>query len=239
MSAAARPVRAVLFDLDGTLVDTAADLAGCVQDVMRRRGRRAPAFEALRAYVSQGFRGLLAAGFGTAFVESADYPAVLDECLDLYSTRLAEHSRPFPGMRRVLDELARQRIGWGVVTNKPERLARSLLDALGLAEQCGVTVGGGATAHNKPHPEPVRHAARHLALEAADCVMLGDDLRDIQAATAAGAVGLAAAWGYFLPGENLHAWGAAAVLESPGDLLAWIASHGIAAPPGARTSRAA
>ncbi len=222
MTTARRPVRAVLFDLDGTLADTAPDLVGCVQEVMRERGCPPRPFASLRARASQGAKGVLAAGFGEALVESPEYPELLKQCLALYSTRLADRSRLFPGMRDVLDELARRGIRWGVVTNKPEYLTRPLLEALGLAQECAVTVGGDTAARAKPYPEPMLHALRHLALEAADCIMLGDAPRDIQAAAAVGMTGLAAAWGYFPPDEDLSAWGAAAVLQSPEDLLEWL-----------------
>ncbi|WP_446830322.1 HAD family hydrolase [Candidatus Foliamicus sp.] len=239
MSAPAKPVSAVLFDLDGTLVDTAPDLVGCVQEVMRARGQRPPAFEVLRGYVSRGIRGLLSAGYGASFIDSTDYPEVQTACLELYSTRLAERSRLFPGMRRVLDHLARENISWGVVTNKPEALARPLLDALQLAEECAVTVGGGTTQHTKPHPEPMLYAAQRVATEPANCVMLGDDLRDMQAAAAAGMIGLAAAWGYFPPDEDPRTWGAAAVLNTPEDFLPWLAQRSIPSAPKPAASRAA
>ncbi|MCY4477510.1 MAG: HAD-IA family hydrolase [Gammaproteobacteria bacterium] len=239
MSAANSRVRAVLFDLDGTLVDTAPDLVGCVQDVMRARGARPLPFKTLRHYVSRGMRGLLTAAYGADFIDSEQYPGVLEHCLKLYSGRLAEQSRLFPGMRRVLDRLAAQRIPWGVVTNKPEYLTRPLLEALDLARECAVTVGGGTTTHTKPHPEPMLYAARRLALDTANCIMLGDDPRDMQAAAAAGMTGLAAAWGYFPPDEDINAWGAAAILETPEDLLTWLAGRGIPADPTPAASRAA
>ena len=132
MSAANPRVHAILFDLDGTLVDTAPDLVGCVQDVMRARGTRPLPFKSLRQFVSRGMRGLLTAAYGEDFIDSEEYPEVLERCLKLYSGRLAERSRLFPSMRRVLDNLADRRIPWGVVTNKPEYLTRPLLEALDL-----------------------------------------------------------------------------------------------------------
>ena len=239
MSAANSPVRAVLFDLDGTLVDSAPDLVGCVQDVMRERGARALSFRSLRNFVSKGMRGLLTAAYGADFIDSEEYPDVLERCLKLYSGRLAEQSRLFPGMRRVLDEIARRQIPWGVVTNKPEYLTRPLLEALDLADECAVAVGGGTTTHTKPHPEPMIFAANRLAVKPRACVMLGDDPRDIQAAQRAGMTGLAAAWGYFPPEEDLSAWGAAAILQSPPDLLAWIDQQGAPANAGPAPPRAA
>ena len=222
MSVAYPRVRAVLFDLDGTLVDSAPDLVGCVQDIMRERGARPLPFKSLRQFISKGMRGLLTAAYGADFVDSEEYPDVLERCLELYSGRLAERSRLFPGMRGVLDSLARRRIPWGVVTNKPEYLTRPLLEALDLADECAVAVGGGTTTHTKPHPEPMIFAADRLAVKPRACLMLGDDPRDMQAARRAGMTGLAAAWGYFPPGEDLSTWGAAAVLQSPPDLLEWL-----------------
>ena len=244
MSAANSRVRAVLFDLDGTLVDTAPDLVGCVQDVMRARGARPLPFKTLRHYVSRGMRGLLTAAYGADFIDSEQYPGVLEHCLKLYSGRLAEQSGLFPGMRRVLDRLAAQRISWGVVTNKPEYLTRPLLEALDLARECAVTVGGGTTNHTKPHPEPMLFAARQLALKPQACVLLGDDPRDIQAARSAGMSALAAAWGYFPPEEDLSAWGAAAILQTPPDLLEWLkekeaGTNAAPAPPELQCSESA
>ena len=244
MSAANSRVRAVLFDLDGTLVDTAPDLVGCVQDVMRARGTRPLPFKTLRHYVSRGMRGLLTAAYGADFIDSEQYPGVLEHCLKLYSGRLAEQSGLFPGMRRVLDRLAAQRIPWGVVTNKPEYLTRPLLEALDLARECAVTVGGGTTNHTKPHPEPMLFAARQLALKPQACVLLGDDPRDIQAARSAGMSALAAAWGYFPPEEDLSAWGAAAILQTPPDLLEWLkekeaGTNAAPAPPELQCSESA
>lgn len=215
-------VRAVLFDLDGTLVDSAPDLVGCVQDVMRARGAQPLPFESLRPVVSRGMRGLLTAAYGPDFIGGDEYPDVLARCLKLYSGRLAVQSQPFPGMREVLHGLARRGIPWGVVTNKPDYLTRPLLEALGLADDCAVAVGGDTTAHSKPHPEPMLFAAARLGVKPRHCIMLGDDPRDMQAARNAGMTGLAAAWGYFPPEEDLSAWGAAAILQSPPDLLAWI-----------------
>lgn len=239
MSAANARVRAVLFDLDGTLVDSAPDLVGSVQAVMRERGARPLPFRSLRNFVSKGMRGLLTAAYGVDFIDSEEYPGVLERCLELYSGRLAKRSRLFPHMRRVLDNLARRQIPWGVVTNKPEYLTRPLLEALNLADECAVAVGGGTTTHTKPHPEPMIYAADRLAVKPRACVMLGDDPRDIQAARSAGMTGLAAAWGYFPPDEDLSAWGAAAILQSPPDLLGWIDQQDATAKAGPAPPRAA
>ena len=239
MTGARTKASAVLFDLDGTLVDTAPDLVGSVQDVMRARGARPLPFSSLRGYVSKGVRGLLSAAYGEEFTQSAEYADMFEHCLKLYSERLSEQSRLFPGMRRVLDSLARRQTPWGVVTNKPEYLTRPLLEALGLSRECGVIVGGGTTTHTKPHPEPMIFAAGRLAVKPSACVMLGDDPRDIQAAHNAGMQGLAAAWGYFPPEEDLNAWGADAVLRSPGDLLGWLAGKDAGTDAGPAPQRAA
>ena len=232
-------VRAMLFDLDGTLIDSAPDLVSCVQDVMRARGAQPLPFESLRPMVSRGMRGLLTAAYGADFIDSNEYPDVLVQCLKLYSGRLAEQSRPFPHMREVLDGVARKRIPWGVVTNKPEYLTRPLLEALGLADACAVAVGGDTTAHSKPHPEPMLFAAARLGVKPQHCIMLGDDPRDMQAARNAGMTGLAAAWGYFPPNEDLSTWGAAAVLNAPQDLLAWLDERNATANDSRAPQRAA
>ena len=239
MTATQAGIRAVLFDLDGTLVDTAPDLVGCVQDVMRARGVRPLPFKTLRCHVSRGVRGLLATAYGEEFTQSAEYPDVQEHCLKLYSQRLTEQSRLFPDMRRVLDSLARRKTPWGVVTNKPEYLTRPLLEGLGLGDECAVTVAGDTTTHTKPHPEPMIFAAGRLAVKPSACVVVGDDPRDMQAARNAGMAGLAAAWGYFPPDEDLSKWGAAAILQSPMDLLGWIGQQGAPADAGPAPQRAA
>lgn len=212
------PCSLLLFDLDGTLVDTAPDLHAAANALRHRRGRDEVPFEAFRPLVSRGGTAML----GLAFPE-ADAATVAEQLLPEFLARYAEsvagHSRLFDGMDEVL--LAVEAIGadWGVVTNKPEGLARQLLDALGLLPRCAVLIGGDTLGVRKPDPAPLHEACRRLEQAVDHAVYVGDDPRDVQAARAAGMPVIAAAWGYLTPGEDPRGWGADAVAGCAADLL--------------------
>jgi 2-phosphoglycolate phosphatase len=216
-----RPARAVLFDLDGTLVDSAPDLAGAVND-LRERHRLPPLpYEQLRPMVGTGARGMV----GVAFQVGPDderFPALRDAFLALYADRLLKLTTVFQAVVPVLHGLSAQGVPWGIVTNKATRYAEPLVAGLGLLQHAAVLVCGDTTPHAKPHPEPLFEAARRLGLPPADCVYVGDDHRDVVAGRAAGMPTLAAAWGYLGDGEPVHAWGADAVLAEPAQLLNWL-----------------
>lgn len=208
--------QAILFDLDGTLADTAPDLAAAV-NAMRTRRQLTPAnYHSLRPYASAGARGLLGAGFNIT-PEHSDYPAMRDEFLNQYESAIAVHSSLFkqvPDLLRGLDILG---ISWGIVTNKAIRFTRHLIPLLDLQEARCV-VSGDTTPHAKPHPAPLLEAARQLGIRSERCWYVGDDLRDIQAAEAAGMTSIAAAWGYCGATEPKH-WKADAIIDSPLELL--------------------
>ena len=209
--------KAVLFDFDGTLADSAGDLAAAVNRMRDKRGLEPLADEAVRPYVSMGARGCLRIGFGMT-PEDAGYKAMREEFLDYYAEAVCVHTRLFAGMPQVLDELARRSIAWGIVTNKAMRFTERLVPALGL--QPGCVVGGDSTPHLKPHPAPLLLAAQQLALVPNQCMYVGDDLRDIQAARAAGMRCVAVDYGYHgseNPGPP--AWNADAVISHPTELL--------------------
>lgn len=213
-------VAAVLFDLDGTLVDSAPDLAGTVNDMLVRRGRAPLAYERLRPHAGSGARGMLGAAFGLAPGDDA-YAALRDEFHDHYATRMLHLTRLFAAAAPVLQVLDRQGLPWGIVTNKSRRFAEPMVQALGL-QRCATLVAGDSTPHTKPHPAPLLEAARRLGLPPAACIYVGDDRRDVHAGRAAGMAVLAAAWGYLGTEHAPTHWGADHLLAEPAELLQWL-----------------
>jgi 2-phosphoglycolate phosphatase len=215
------PVDAVLFDLDGTLVDSAPDLAGAANDLRAAHGLPALAFEQLRPMVGAGARGMLDAAFG---IDSQDprFESLREAFLRQYEARILRETRVFSDMEPVLLELERAGLRWGIVTNKVERFSAPLVEGLGLMPRCKVLISGDSTPHTKPHPQPLLEAAARLGLAPRRCVYVGDDLRDVQAGQAAGMSTLAAAWGYLGRGEGIECWNADAVVSSPDQILKWL-----------------
>lgn len=208
--------RAILFDLDGTLADTAPDLAGAINQVRMRRGLLPIPYDLLRPVASAGARGLIGAAFNLAPGDDG-YDALRIEFLDTYSASLVVESRLFSGVPALLNSLQERGICWGIVTNKAARFTDPLIQLIGL-QGAGCVISGDTTAHAKPHPAPLFEAASRLNLAPADCWYVGDDLRDIQAGHAAGMLTVAAAWGYCGNAEP-ETWGAHMLLHSPQDLL--------------------
>ncbi len=214
------PPRAVLFDLDGTLLDTAPDMVAALNALRVLEGQPPLPFGHLRAWVSHGAAGLVK----TAFPD-AEEPRAADlrrRFVEIYRTRIAEETRLFAGMERVLDELRRRRLQAGVVTNKPGWLTEPLLKALDLEARFACVVSGDTVAERKPHPLPMLHAARLAGVEPGDCLYVGDAERDVVAAHAAGMTALVATYGYLGEQEDWSAWGGDGALARPEDLLAWI-----------------
>ena len=216
-------MRAVLFDLDGTLADTASDLAAALNRV--RADRKLPPLPVgdLRPYASDGTRGMLGAGLG---VERGhpDWDALKDAFLGYYEAALSVHTRLFDQGDFVLAEIERRHLMWGVVTNKASRFTLPLLEQLGLASRAGVIVCGDTTAQTKPHPAPLLHAAAQLGVGAADCVYVGDAERDVAAARAAGMVALVARYGYIRGDIAPEAWRPDGLIDSLPALLDWLPS---------------
>ncbi|HEM7808282.1 TPA: phosphoglycolate phosphatase [Burkholderia multivorans] len=208
---------AVLFDLDGTLADTAPDLAAAVNKMQRVRGLPETPLDALRRLASAGARGLLGGAFGIT-PETPGYDAMRDEFLANYAADICVQTTLFPGIAEVLDELEARGVRWGIVTNKAMRLTAPLVELLGLASRAACVVGGDTTPHSKPHPAPLLHAAGLLALAPDRIVYVGDDLRDIQAGYAAGMATVAAAYGYCGDGAAPGDWRAQHLVGTTGEL---------------------
>ena len=209
--------RCVLFDLDGTLLDSAPDMAATVNRMRAARGVPPMPLAALRPHVSKGARAMSAAAFPDL---GGEVPAeTVREFLDVYAGELGRHGRPFDGIEAMLAALEADGARWGIVTNKPEHLARALMPLLGWEARSAILVGGDTLAERKPHPLPLLHAAGALGFAPADCVYVGDDERDIVAARAAGMRSLAALWGYRLHHDDPLTWEADAMVEAPVDLL--------------------
>ena len=212
----------VLFDLDGTLIDSAPDLAATVNHMRLTRGLTEVDYPRLRARVGSGARGMLLEAFDKK-PGDADYETMRQEFMTLYAERLLDTTRVFEAMEPVLQTLESQGVRWGIVTNKNARMAEHIAQGLGLHVRHAVLIGGDTTPHAKPHPAPLLEAARRIGVDPLQCVYVGDDERDVLAGRAAGMANLAAAWGYLGVGESVHAWGADAVIESPSGLLHWLA----------------
>jgi phosphoglycolate phosphatase len=211
-------IRAVLFDLDGTLADTAPDLADALNRLLAERGRGPVPFEHARPVTSSGARGMLRVGFGID-PQHTEYDALRARFLDLYAENICRETRLFDGIGELLAAIEGRGLPWGIVTNKAERFTFPLLAALGLEARTACVVGGDTTGRIKPHPDPLLHAARALGLAPGACLYLGDDLRDVQAARAAGMPVLAAAYGYLGDGGDPAAWGADGVIAHPLETL--------------------
>ena len=212
-------IRAVLFDLDGTLVDTAPDLAAAANRLRARHDLPPLPLELLRPVASQGARGLLRVAFAIA-PDAPGYGPLRSEFLDLYARHLCEETRLFPGMGKVLERFAALALPWGIVTNKPAFLTEALLDALDLPLAPGVVVSGDTLAKAKPDPLPVRHALAVLGVPAPHALMIGDDRRDIEAGHGAGVRAWAAGWGYIETEDAPERWAADRVIANSRSLEA-------------------
>lgn len=211
-------IKAVLFDLDGTLADTAPDLGYALNETLKSRGKPALPLAKIRPVVSGGVRALLKLGFDIE-PEHPDYEALRTALLDVYTHNFLRETKLFPGMDELLAALEQRGLKWGVVTNKPARFTLPLIAALKLNPGC--VISADTTPHMKPHPEPLFEACRRLHLAPTDCIYVGDDERDVQAAHAAGMPAIVAGFGY-LNGSNPVTWHADAMIATPLDLVDWI-----------------
>ena len=218
-------VDVVLFDLDGTLADTAPDLAAALNAVRATKGMAAMPLALLRPWASHGARGLLGAGMGIT-PEAPDYVEMRDAFLDFYAGSLCVGTTLFANVDAVLDEIETRGMRWGIVTNKATRFTLPLLDALGLGTRAHTVVCGDTTPHTKPHPAPLLAAALALATPAARCVYVGDAERDVTAGVAAGMRTIVARYGYITPDEAPDAWPADGIIDLPRGLIDWLPRNG-------------
>ena len=214
--------QAVFFDLDGTLADTAEDLAAPVNAMRAERGLEPLPLADLRPYASMGARGLILRGLGVAR-EAPEFEALRLDFLERYEQAICVRTRLFEGIAEVLAELEGAGVRWGVVSNKFERYVRPIMDTLGVLSRSATAVGGDTTGFAKPHPEPLLHAARLVAVAPRHCVYVGDDARDIEAGRAAGMATIAAAYGFCGDASPPAQWGADALIERPLQLLGLLA----------------
>jgi N-acetyl-D-muramate 6-phosphate phosphatase len=214
-------IKGMLFDLDGTLADTAPDLGSALNRQREIHGFPVLPLRAIRPYVSQGGRGLMKVGFDLS-PEDAGFNSMREEFLDLYAQRLCHETRLFPGVSELLSELEKRDLPWGVVTNKMERFTLPLLEKLQLAGRAACIVSGDTCSNYKPHPEPLLHASREMGLTAGECVYVGDDERDVLAARAAKMQVVVVRYGYLGNGAHPENWGADALINSPRELLNYL-----------------
>ena len=218
------PLRAVLFDLDGTLLDTAPDMVGALNVLRLEEGLAPLPYTEVRSAVSHGSARLVKTGFPGA--NDVDRSALQSRFLTIYRGALSNGTRYFPGMERVLDALAERGLKFGIVTNKPAWLTDPLLDQLKVRSRFACVVSGDTLAERKPHPLPLLHAAQLAGASPSECIYVGDAERDVQAARAANMPVLIANYGYQLADENSAAWAGDGYLERPMDLLIWLEASG-------------
>jgi phosphoglycolate phosphatase len=210
--------KAVLFDLDGTLLDSAPDMLATVDAMRAARGRGPMEMTRLRPVVSKGARAMTAAAFPD--IPADERNAWIPEFLETYERVLGHHGELFEGVDAMLRALEDAGCRWGIVTNKPEYLARALMPMLGWETRCAVLIGGDTLPERKPHPLPLLHAAEVMGIDVADVVYVGDDERDIQAARAAGMRSVVALWGYRLDEDDPIAWQGDTMVDLPSELCA-------------------
>jgi phosphoglycolate phosphatase len=215
-------IRTVLFDLDGTLLDTAPDLATALNAVLAENHREPLAFETIRREVSHGGIALIRLGFGLDESHS-DFESLRQCLLTVYRKHISEQTRPFPGTMELLQQLEQDGLNWGIVTNKPAWLTEPLLRNLGLRERAACVVSGDTLPQRKPHPAPLLYACRQAGSEPRQCVCVGDARRDIEAGRNARMHTLVARFGYLREEDRPQEWQADHLLDQPQDLLGWLA----------------
>jgi len=226
MKSLPQDLQGVLFDLDGTLLDSAPDLYDALVALCQEQGVAAPPYEPVREVVSRGSRAIIACGF--AGRDDAARLALVPRYLELYQDMMSRRTRAFDGVEQLLALIEAQGLRWGIVTNKPGFLTDEIVREIGWAERASAVVSGDTLPVKKPDPAPVLLACERAGLDPARCLFVGDDRRDVQAGAAAGSYTIAAAWGY-LDGGDPHAWNADLVLDQPSALTALLQRGTVAA----------
>ena len=211
-------VKAVLFDLDGTFADTAPDLAAALNHTRAARNLPPLPLDIIRPQASHGSPGLLRLGFAIE-TGAPDYETLRDIFLDYYERNICVHTRLFPGMAELIAELERRGIPWGIVTNKPHRYTIPLMQGLGMASRAACLISGDTCARAKPHPDPLLKACGLIGVSPEQCLYIGDDLRDMQAANAAAMPGIIANYGYISDNASEANWNAQGSIDNPLELI--------------------
>lgn len=215
-------IRTVLFDLDGTLLDTAPDLAAALNTVLLENQREALPLAVIRGVVSHGGIALIRLGFKRD-ESHPEFEVLRQRLLTVYRDNLSNRTRPFPGITESLEQLEQRGLNWGIVTNKPAWLTDPLLKDLGLFDRAACVVSGDTLAQRKPHPAPMLHACALAGSKPEHCVYVGDAQRDIEAGRNAGMHTMIALFGYLRNEDRPHEWDADSMIEQPQDLLDWLA----------------
>lgn len=214
-------IQSILFDLDGTLLDTAPDLALALNATLQANGRTALPLEQIRPMVSHGGGALIQLGFQLE-PQHPQFEPLRAQLLAHYQAHIADQTRLFPGMEEVLNHIEARGLNWGVVTNKPGWLTEPLLEALQLDRRAAGVVSGDTLEQRKPDPAPLLHACRLIGSEPGQCLYVGDAERDIEAGYNAGMTTLVALFGYLTQYDRPEDWGASALIQQPADILAWL-----------------
>jgi len=214
-------VQAVLFDLDGTVADTAPDMADALNELLSQHNKNTLSHDQLRQHTSRGAIALIEQGFNEALTPK-QVNQLRDTFLQIYANRLCNKTTLFPGIAELLNFLDAENIPWGIVTNKPGNLAEPLIHELGLAARSQCIISGDTLPQRKPHPAPLLHAAKIMGIENTQCIYVGDDPRDVEAGKAATMQTAAAAYGYIQDSEDLNLWGADVVIQNALELKGWL-----------------
>jgi N-acetyl-D-muramate 6-phosphate phosphatase len=215
------PIKTVLFDLDGTLVDTAPDLSDTLNRLLINHQLPIISLESIRPYVSHGTIGMLGFAFGLTKADP-EFAGLRQEFLQIYKNHLCYQSKLFEGMDEVLDFIEKRKLTWGVVTNKPDFLTKPLMQELSLEHRCACIVSGDTLPTSKPDPAPMFYAAELAGSKATECVYVGDAERDIKAGKRAGMQTLIARYGYIEENDDPNLWQADGSIDHPAGLIEWI-----------------
>jgi phosphoglycolate phosphatase len=214
-------IKAILFDLDGTLIDSAPDLGAAADRLRTDQGLEPLGLPLYRPHTGTGARGMLKIAFEME-PDHPDFEQLKEAFFRQYEQNLVVHTAPFEGVNELIEGLVSRDLGWGIVTNKSERFTLPLVKQIPLLTQAQIVICGDTTPHAKPHPAPILEAIKRMGLRPAECVYVGDDERDIVAGKAAGVKTVAAGYGYLGHAGDIQTWGADININSPLDLLNWL-----------------